>query len=166
MTVYVEIPGFRGYFVSRTGEVKNSCGNLLKAKSRQLLLRVNGKQVGVSRASLVLRAFVRPPNEGECALHYDDNQQNNDLSNLRWGTRTENHADAIRNGKLNPQATTASMWKNEKFKRRSANRRHKHKGAYFGKPNGARISEAWENGAYAHVDWSACARRGHNTRKG
>jgi DNA invertase Pin-like site-specific DNA recombinase len=33
------------------------------------------------------------------ALHYDDNPGNNNLSNLRWGTRMENKQDAKRNGR-------------------------------------------------------------------
>lgn len=48
---------------------------------------------------LVLRAFVGPAPHGCEGLHGDDDTDNNTLSNLRWGTRTENLYDAIRNGK-------------------------------------------------------------------
>ncbi len=52
---------------------------------------------------LVLRAFVGPPPpETECC-HGDGNPANNPLSNLRWGTRLENVADAIKHG-------TANFW--------------------------------------------------------
>lgn len=49
--------------------------------------------------ALVLEAFVGPrPNDME-GLHRDDNPTNNRLDNLRWGTRSDNLFDAVRNGK-------------------------------------------------------------------
>lgn len=48
---------------------------------------------------LVLEAFVGPCPDGQEALHEDDNPDRNCLTNLRWGTRSENLKDAIRNGK-------------------------------------------------------------------
>lgn len=49
---------------------------------------------------LVLEAFVgpRPPKPFE-GLHFDDCPANNHLSNLRWGTRSANLHDAVRNGR-------------------------------------------------------------------
>jgi hypothetical protein len=47
---------------------------------------------------LVLEAFVSPRPVGMKALHWDDNLDNNCLNNLRWGTLSDNHADALRNG--------------------------------------------------------------------
>jgi len=47
---------------------------------------------------LVLAAFVGPPFEGAEGLHWDDNPANNRLSNLRWGTRSDNRFDSVRNG--------------------------------------------------------------------
>lgn len=48
---------------------------------------------------LVLEAFVGPRPEGLEALHQDDTPTNNRLSNLRWGTRSENLRDSVRNGR-------------------------------------------------------------------
>lgn len=49
---------------------------------------------------LVLQAFVGPcppkPFEG---LHWDDVRTNNHLTNLRWGSRSANLHDAVRNGR-------------------------------------------------------------------
>lgn len=42
---------------------------------------------------LVLRAFVGPPEPGQEALHRDGDPSHNALSNLRWGTRSENNFD-------------------------------------------------------------------------
>lgn len=47
---------------------------------------------------LVLEAFVGSRPEGGEALHWDDTPANNYLSNLRWGTSSENKLDCVRNG--------------------------------------------------------------------
>lgn len=52
---------------------------------------------------LVLIAFVGPPPPGMHALHSDGDPANNRLSNLRWGTPSENSFDAVRHG-VHPQA--------------------------------------------------------------
>lgn len=49
--------------------------------------------------ALVLEAFVGPCPDGYECCHRDDRAQNNHLSNLRWGTRSDNLHDAVRNGK-------------------------------------------------------------------
>lgn len=61
-------------------------------------LSTPGRQVRVKAHRLVLEAFVGKGADGMFALHYDDNPQNNHISNLRWGTRLENGADRARNG--------------------------------------------------------------------
>lgn len=59
---------------------------------------------GVSRKvrgvhQLVLEAFVGPRPQGTLALHADDDPANCVLANLRWGTRSDNSHDAVRNGR-------------------------------------------------------------------
>jgi len=49
--------------------------------------------------ALVLSAFVGPCPKGSEGCHRDDVPSNNNLDNLRWGTRSENLLDAVRNGK-------------------------------------------------------------------
>jgi len=51
---------------------------------------------------LVLEAFVGPCPAGEEGLHGNDIKTDNRLSNLRWGTRSDNVKDAIRNGRAFP----------------------------------------------------------------
>lgn len=46
---------------------------------------------------LVLEAFVGPCPAGQVGLHWDDEPSNNFLENLRWGTRSDNYADYVRN---------------------------------------------------------------------
>jgi hypothetical protein len=47
---------------------------------------------------LVLEAFAGPCPRGHESLHGDGGPTDNKLSNLRWGTRTENIRDAVRHG--------------------------------------------------------------------
>lgn len=49
-------------------------------------------------ANLVLEAFVGPCPEGMECCHWDDNQSNNRLDNLRWDTHANNVRDGYRNG--------------------------------------------------------------------
>jgi hypothetical protein len=48
--------------------------------------------------SLVAEAFIGPCPEGQEILHKDQTRLNSRLSNLRYGTRTENILDAVRSG--------------------------------------------------------------------
>lgn len=48
--------------------------------------------------NIVLEAFVGPRPHGLNGLHWDDDFSNNRLSNLRWGTQSENLFDCVRNG--------------------------------------------------------------------
>lgn len=54
--------------------------------------------------ALVLEAFVGPRPASADACHADGSVDNNRLTNLRWGSRSENMADAIRHG------TTTRGW--------------------------------------------------------
>lgn len=64
----------------------------------RVALARNGKTVDAYSYRLVLEAFVGPCPAGMEALHWDDDHNNNHLSNLRWGTRTDNMRDMSRNG--------------------------------------------------------------------
>lgn len=107
------IPGFEGrYQVSTEGRVLSvvaqdkprllkiySINRKTRAKPRLAVTLCNG---GVRRMFLVYRlvllAFVGPCPEGMEACHWDDDTTNNKLENLRWGTRSDNAQDMIRNG--------------------------------------------------------------------
>lgn len=66
---------------------------------RVVSLWKNKRQSKVFVHRAVLEAFAGPCPPGMESLHADDNPANNDLENLSWGTRAENLADMIRNGK-------------------------------------------------------------------
>lgn len=104
------VVGVDGYCVSNRGRVcsidriingKICRGRLLRPGAQAsghvtvALGRRNSKSVHV----IVLEAFCGPCPDGHEGLHYDDNPANNDETNLRWGTRSDNLHDAVRNGK-------------------------------------------------------------------
>ena len=97
-------PKFINYGVTKDGRVW-SLGNdrwlkvaLDRNGYRSVNLRNNKKKYYKKICRLVLETYV-----GECPVgyeccHYDDNRLNDSLINLRWGTRSDNVQDAIRNG--------------------------------------------------------------------
>lgn len=100
------VVGFRGYLVSNLGRVfSNRSDKCLKPQpSGSGHLRVAFRRNGRTHLELVHRvvllAFVGPCPEGKESLHADDVPANNRLGNLRWGTRSENRHDAVRNEKM------------------------------------------------------------------
>lgn len=112
------VVGFEGsYEVSNFGRVKsvdriaisNRKEGSVERRLRGRLLRPGAQKPGhltvaIGRGNsrlvhvLVLEAFAGPRPDGMDALHRDDNPTNNRFDNLRWGTRSDNLFDAVRNG--------------------------------------------------------------------
>jgi len=61
---------------------------------------------------LVLETFIGKRPKGMQARHLNDNKLDNRLSNLKWGTPSENHRDLIKEGKHN------CITKNNPFRKR------------------------------------------------
>lgn len=113
---WLPIAGFESYEVSDMGRVRSlprvvqRGGHPYTIRGRILKPRFDdqGRQgvclfhEGTKRQArihlLVLEAFVgsRPPGMEGC--HWDDDNSNNRLSNLRWDTRSSNEYDKVRNG--------------------------------------------------------------------
>ncbi len=117
-----DVPGYAGFYrVSSWGRVKSLSRKIrtvgkkggvnLRTISGQYLkllpcpsghvgtsLSKYGKNEGWLVHRLVLFAFVGPCPEGLECCHEDDNPTNNHIENLRWGTRSSNMADRVRNG--------------------------------------------------------------------
>ena len=111
------------YEVSDNGRVRSLTRK--DSRGRQIVERIlrpqrNGSghhQVGLSTGRrgarlflvhrLMLEAFVGPCPPGHEALHRDDDPDNNRLSNLHWGTRSENTLDKVRNGRHNMARRTS-----------------------------------------------------------
>lgn len=69
-------------------------------------------------ACLVLEAFIGPCPEGMECCHNDDDRANNQLSNLRWDTHTNNVKDGYRNG----APRRRKHWRREFLREYHANR--------------------------------------------
>lgn len=111
---WLPIAGYEGtYEVSDLGRIRSldrldRLGRLRPGVVRKLQVDRDGylqfhtggkprRQLRVHR--LVLMAFVGPPPVADSeALHGDGDPSNNALSNLRWGTRSENAVDAVLHG--------------------------------------------------------------------
>lgn len=96
------IRGWDGCFITSDGRIFRN------GKEKKLSIsRVGYKVVSFSRNNkthtfylhrLLLDAFVGPCPDGCEALHGNGERLDNRIENLRWGTRAENVADAIRHG--------------------------------------------------------------------
>lgn len=81
---------------SRTGR-KGNTGIPFTPKPPKNRVWITGRG-SIHVAILVLEAFVGLCPDGMECCHYDDNQTNNKLSNLRWDTHANNVRDGYRNG--------------------------------------------------------------------
>lgn len=108
--IWAPVPGYEDlYEVSDRGRVRGldrlverSDGRKIPHKGRVLkpahrgrgylhvVLCRDGVQLGKTVHSLVAGAFLGPRPDGFDILHLDGNMENNDLSNLRYGTRSDN----------------------------------------------------------------------------
>lgn len=98
------IPKFENYAVTEDGQVWSKRKyKWLKSSNNgqgysQVILCKNGKMFSRKIHTLVLISYVGlRPAKKECR-HLDGNKQNNNLYNLRWGTRSENQKDSVKHG--------------------------------------------------------------------
>jgi hypothetical protein len=103
----------------RDGVVRFVRGQLLapfpysgKADRRYLCVRLIRDGVRATRPvhQLVLEAFVGPRPDGTLGCHWDDDHENNDLSNLRWCTPLANARDRARNCRLRRALAVIQTW--------------------------------------------------------
>lgn len=102
-----EIPDFPGYYATPEGRIWSSKSRKFRRQHAKptghlymgLWKNNNGYTRYVHR--LVLETFVGSCPVGMECRHLDGNSQNNNVTNLCWGTRIENSADKIRHGTTN-----------------------------------------------------------------
>lgn len=107
----IPLLGFEGYEVSSHGRFRSwrKCGpNRTLQRSEPKIMRQRVDRFGYMRVglgnrghlahALVLAAFVGPRPVGLDACHNDGNRLNNHADNLRWDSRTNNHADKRQHG--------------------------------------------------------------------
>jgi len=92
------IPGYPDYFVSDLGQVRGPRCVLKPQRHKQgyHIVKIRSKSVTVH--SLVMLAFKGECPEGLCIRHLDSDPTNNSLSNLTYGTLTENQRDRLEAG--------------------------------------------------------------------
>lgn len=111
--IWKDIEGFPGYQVSSNGKVRSSINNRYGPKSdgswkelKPVYNRYGYPYVRLGRGSrklisrLVAQAFIPNPDNYPIVRHMDDNPHNNRVSNLAWGTQTDNMQDCVRHGRL------------------------------------------------------------------
>lgn len=105
------ILGWPGYSVTEDGTITGPRGRILRlnrvVNNRVRLYRRNllgqRESWGVSPGRLVLEVFVGPCPEGMECCHRDDDTTNNHISNVYWGTHSQNMIDREINGNANHQ---------------------------------------------------------------
>lgn len=123
------IPGFPGYFVSRSGVIycNKLRGSTIGTTSRWYRLKLqinhgypviilwdgdgNSKHFKVHR--LVAKTYIPNPENKPCVCHKDNNRANNSVDNLYWGTYKENNKQCISDGRGNRSCGT-QHWSHKK----------------------------------------------------
>lgn len=104
------VPNTAGYEVSNLGRVRSYVGQGRRSvdmskppKLKKQTLTWDRFVVNIEKrawhvSTLVALAFLGPRPEGAQVLHADDNEWDNRVSNLRYGSQKENSADKLKNG--------------------------------------------------------------------
>lgn len=111
------IPGFMGYYVSKTGSVysryvRGSRGKLSneftplipkkRPKYYSVSLYRDGKSTKIFVHRLVALTYIPNPENKPRVCHKDNNRTNNRVENLYWGTYKENTQQCIQDGRFKP----------------------------------------------------------------
>lgn len=101
---WLPVPGWETYLVSDAGRVRGPRGGILRQVRRQdgyMQVRLHIRNVPTTRKvhRLVAAAFIGPCPEGLEVRHLDGDPANNHVSNLRYGTHSENVQDLLRHGR-------------------------------------------------------------------
>lgn len=104
-----EIKGYEDYKINESGIVINKNGHVMRtAKSNSGYLRTSlenkdgRKNFSIHR--LVAQTFIPNPNNLPIVMHKDNDPLNNYVSNLEWGTQSDNINQAFNEGrKISPQ---------------------------------------------------------------
>jgi len=100
-----QIPSFPAYSVTDNGVVYKDGSPIKIGKTHdrypRVTLRKNGKSYTRAVHTLVAEAFIGLRPKGFDVCHNDGSKDNNHISNLRYDTRRNNCADAIKHGTSN-----------------------------------------------------------------
>lgn len=108
--MWKEIPGYEGlYEINESGDVKglkynhimNVQGPTKNYAYNSLILTKNNKQKRCGIHRLVAQTFLPNPDNLPVVMHKDNNKLNNHVSNLKWGTHSENNLQSYHDGTAN-----------------------------------------------------------------
>lgn len=103
---WLTVSGYPGYHICKEGYItEDKTGKQVKFhkgdKAGHINVRLKNKNGQIKEEyvhRLVAKTFI--PNNDKTrpfVLHIDDDKENNNLSNLKWGNYKENHLDSVRN---------------------------------------------------------------------
>ena len=100
MVEWKKIKGWEHYSVSNDGRIKNKhnrilSNNIIGTGYHQIKLWNDKDKKNLCVHKLVVEAFIDNPNKYTMANHIDRDLNNNNASNLRWCTRSENMQNKI-----------------------------------------------------------------------
>lgn len=98
MVEWKQMPEHPEYKVSNGGDVMAPSGCLLKPHPTNGYQRVSLGNTQRYVHRLVLEAFVGPCPPGKQCRHLNGDKADNKLTNLAWGTPSENNYDRVRHG--------------------------------------------------------------------
>jgi|JI10StandDraft_1071094.scaffolds.fasta_scaffold444944_2 hypothetical protein len=110
--IWQTVPSFPAYEVSEAGAVRRvakgirggEIGKVMKPYRREdgynmYILRRDNRSFHKKAHQLVIEAFVGPkPFDGAEVCHIDGSRSNDHWTNLRWDSRSGNHADKVEHG--------------------------------------------------------------------
>jgi hypothetical protein len=118
--MFRDVPGYPGYKINESGIVVNKKGHVMRnALSNTGYLRYalippegDGKhRDNVSMHRLVASAFIPNPDNLPVVMHIDNDKLNNHVSNLKWGTQSDNIRQAFDEGrKVSPRTSKSSKY--------------------------------------------------------
>ena len=98
------VPGHDGYEVSNMGQLRNRRGLVLKQTTtekgyKHITLSNSGAKKTYRVHVLVAAVFIGPRPEGQQVRHLDGEPDHNEVTNLAYGTQSENNRDTIQHGR-------------------------------------------------------------------
>lgn len=136
MEIWKDIEGYDNYAVSNFGRFKNKVrGRIIKGSDNgrgyiRVKLCQNGEACKYVAHFLVAKHFIEKPDGKYLIDHKDGNGHNNNMSNLRWATQSDNMANR---------------------KKRSDKTTSKYKGVSFVKQMNKWKAQVWKNGVQTVV---------------
>ena len=134
METWKDIPGYEGsYQVSSHGQVRSLDRSVTYANGRvhtykgqmlkpfisnhgYFLVSLGRASLGCCVHQLVMLSFVGPPSKGQQVRHLDGNPLNNAVSNLCYGTPSENGQDRVYHGSTKLSADDVRVIRKERAK--------------------------------------------------